>query len=192
MKKLTILCDLDEIAACLLDKWLGEYNEDNNDNVTVSKLTSYKIHAHVKIGEDIYKYIDKDEFFSDLKPMPGAVDALTSLANDGHNVVFASAHFNADSAKSKIKWVKKHFGFSHDKVILIHQKFMLRGDVFIDDSPHKIKDYREAWPHAQILTISYPFNQSVRGIVDLMADDYANPVAAWASILTYIRELSKT
>ena len=155
MKKLTILCDLDEIAACLLDKWLGEYNEDNNDNVTVSKLTSYKIHAHVKIGEDIYKYIDKDEFFSDLKPMPGAVDALTSLANDGHNVVFASAHFNADS-------------------------------------PHKIKDYREAWPHAKILTISYPFNQSVRGIVDLMADDYANPVAAWASILTYIRELSKT
>jgi hypothetical protein len=115
------------------------------------------------------------------------------MARDGHDVVFASAHSrNDDSARAKISWARRHFGFSRKQVILIHPKAMLRGDVFIDDSPLKLASYREAWPQAKLVTISYPFNQISRGIVDLMADDHTNPAAAWAKISAYIREISNT
>jgi 5'(3')-deoxyribonucleotidase len=62
MKKLTIISDLDEIAAGLLVKWIGRYNADHDDDVTIDDVVTHELHAHVKIGKDIYKYIDEDGF----------------------------------------------------------------------------------------------------------------------------------
>jgi 5'-nucleotidase len=192
MKKLTIYSDMDGIFTDLLKKWLDRYNEDHNDDLAVADIKD-EIHKHVKpeVGTKIYDYIKEPGFFDDLEPIPGSLKALRALSMEGHNVFIATAHAdNPQCASAKIRWVQEKLGFSRKQVILIHAKHLLRGDVFIDDTPKKLIAYKEAWPKAKVLTIAYPYNAKVSDIVDLRAESYAKPEAAWDEITQYIRELA--
>ena len=57
-EKLTILVDMDSIAADLQEKWYGAYNKRYNDTITVDDILSWDTHKYVKpeCGKKIYKY----------------------------------------------------------------------------------------------------------------------------------------
>jgi 5'(3')-deoxyribonucleotidase len=195
MKKLTILCDMDGIITDLLKKWLNRYNDDHGDDLTVADLKEPDIHKAVKpgVGTDMYDYIKEPGFFDDLEPIPGAIKTLTALGMEGHNVFIATAHAdNPQCASAKIRWAQEHLGFSRKQVILIHAKHLLRGDVFIDDTPKKITAYKEAWPDSKVLTIAYPYNEDVAGVADLRAKDWSKPELAWDAMGQYIRDLAES
>ena len=161
--------------------------------MTVADIREPDIHKAVKssVGTDIYNYIKEPGFFDDLEPIAGAVKTLTSLAMEGHDVFIATAHAdNPQCASAKIRWAQEHLGFSRKQVILIHAKHMLRGDVFIDDTPKKLRAYKESWPDARVLTIAYPYNAEVSDVVDLRADDYLKTDSAWKEMGQYIRDLA--
>lgn len=192
MKKLTILCDMDGIITDLMGKWLDRYNGDHKDDLSIADIKG-PIHTAVKkeVGTDIYDYIKEPGFFDDLKAIPGSIKTLTALAMEGHNVMIATAHAdNPQCASAKIRWCQEHLGFSRKQVILIHAKHLLRGDVFIDDTPKKLVAYREAWPDAKVLTIAYPYNEECKDRVDLRAEGYEKPKSAWEEIDQYIRDLA--
>ena len=195
MKKLTILCDMDGIITDLLTKWLNRYNDEHGDDLTIADIKDPQVHKAVKpsVDTDIYRYIEEPDFFDDLKPIPGAIKSLTSLHMEGHDVFIATAHAdNPQCASAKIRWVQEHLGFSRKQVILIHSKHMLKGDVFIDDTPKKLKAYRESWPKAKVLTIAYPYNQAAKKHVDLMAESWDKPKKAWGEITQYIQDLASS
>jgi 5'(3')-deoxyribonucleotidase len=188
MEKLTILCDLDGIVADLLTPWLSRYNADYGDNLTVTDITDWDIHNCVKseCGEKIYDYINEPGFYFNLKPLPGAIDTINSLRNDGHEVVFVTASASAPhTAEEKLRWIEKHFGMSRRDVFIGHKKHLVKGDVFIDDSPKNLMKYREAWPDALICTIAYPHN--VGSDVDFRAVSCTDTATAWNGILRAIR-----
>lgn len=68
---------------------------------------------------------------------------------------------------------------------------MVKGEIFIDDSPSNIMSYREAWPDSKILSIGYPFNKSVKSAVDLYASEYNKPKKCWNDFYKYINKLSR-
>lgn len=185
MKHLRILCDLDAIVADLTKKWLEHYNRDHSDSVTKEDITSWHMANHVKIGEDVHKYLYEPGFFLDLEPLPGAIESLRAMKESGHHVVIVSApSWPGTSAQDKISWVKKHLPFLNKRDIFLgHHKHMLKGDVFIDDSPTNITAYRKEWgAAARIMTIAHPYNESVKSLVNVFADGYKDTAKAWDTI----------
>lgn len=200
MRKLEILCDMDSIIADLTKKWLEHYNRDFGDNLTHADITKWSMADNVKCTrQEIHNYLYKPEFFLDLEPLPGALEAVESLAKLGHDILIVSApSWPGTSASDKISWAQKHMPFLNKRDIsLMHQKHKLMGDVFIDDSPDNIKLYRQKWGkhkewhQPKIMTIAYPYNESIKGLVDVYADGFQDTKKAWGTILQAIEELSR-
>lgn len=191
MQKLDVLIDMDAIIVALTQKWLGFYNRDHNDTVKVSDLKNWNVSKHVKIGQKINDYLYGPDFFLDVDALEGAIEYVEKIKNLGHNVVIVSSpSWPGNSATDKISWVKKNMPYFNKRdIFLCHHKHMIKGDIFIDDSPDNITLYRQHWPNAKIMTIAYPYNEAVKHLVDVYAEGYADTKTAWATIFKAIDEL---
>ena len=190
---MVILCDLDAIVVDLLAYWLGAYNIIWNDNKTVADVKSWEMHENVKpeCGHKIYGLLNLPKAYKDLRPLPGSLETLQKIHNDGHEIIIVSASANnPKTAADKISWVRKHLPFLSRKNIFIgHKKWLLKGDVFIDDSPENISNYRAHWPKATIMTIAYPYNEIIKDKVDVFAADHSDTENAWSIMYKAINQL---
>jgi 5'-nucleotidase len=77
--------------------------------------------------------------YQEMKPMPGAIEAVRSLIGMRHDVWVATkpptgiAYAYADKAS----WIFEHLPELKRKIVITHDKSLLIGDVLIDDRPHK-------------------------------------------------------
>lgn len=192
MKKLTILCDLDGIIVDLLKAWLDFHNAKYGDNFTKADITEFAMHKCVKPEHrgKIYEFLNLDNCFDDLQPIPGAIEAVNNLIEKGHDfVVLTASAKNPMSAFGKIKWVKKYLGLERQQIIVSSRKELICGDVLIDDSPDNIKAYNKRWPNTPILSIAYPYNAEVSDRC-LCFNDYNNTEKAWAGIVAMIDNMA--
>jgi 5'-nucleotidase len=192
LKRLTILCDMDAIIADLTQKWLDHYNQEHSDAVTKADIKSWHMASNVKIGQSVNDYLYREGFFRDLKPLPGAIPAIVELKKMKHDVIIVSApSWPGTSATDKISWVREHMPFLNKRDIMLgHHKHLLRGDVFIDDSPDNIRQYRNHWPeHNGIMTIAHPYNEEVKELVNVYADGYQDTQKAWGTLLEAVTNM---
>ena len=77
--------------------------------------------------------------YLEMEPIPGALHAVRSLIGMGHDVWLATKPPTGISwaYADKVEWVLKHIPELKRKIIFTHDKSLLRGDVLIDDRPHK-------------------------------------------------------
>lgn len=141
-----ILVDMDEVVARIYPKWLEAYNRDYKDNLVEESITGWNAHLYVKpqCGYNIYNYIARDGFFSDVPVVPGSQEVLNRLYNEGHEIVFVSASpRNSKTATyDKFRWLKRNFPeLDHDAVVFTHRKDLVNGDLLIDDGPHNLEDF---------------------------------------------------
>lgn len=188
----SILCDMDSIVTDLLGDWLKAYNASYGDSLAVEGVVDWDMHKIVKpeCGLKLYDILDQPGFFERLRPLPGAVDGIEMLKSNGHDITFVTAG-KGSHTEQKYAWVKKHFGHiglgSKDIIIAnAAKKKLVRGDVLIDDCPSTCLEYKQAWPGARVLTIAYPYNESVADVVDLRAESHADTESAWEEIVRFI------
>ena len=84
----------------------------------------------------IGKIIDMHpEIFHNSKPMAGAVAAFRQLAQKYEVYILSTAPWdNPESWMAKRLWVEKHLGSeAYKRLILSHNKGLLKGDFLIDD-----------------------------------------------------------
>lgn len=188
-KKKVAIFDLDAILVDLMSAWLGWYNNESGDSLTVDDITTWHIHEHVKpeYKKGIYGFFRPPERYGrEVQPIPGAADGLQKLHDRGVDIIIATATAGR-TAEQKYVLIDKVAPWLHqDHVFIGARKELLRGDFFIDDGPHNIEAYRNAWPDAHILTISYPYNQNCRFKVNLMADGHKDFEGAWHKIVEHI------
>lgn len=114
-----------------------------------------------KVGEDIKKEYEHDEngkqhyddipgLFALMEPMPGAVDAVEKLKGAFDLYILSTAPWNNPSSWSdKLLWVKKYFGDTFKKrLILTHHKNLCLqpGAYLIDDRPrHGADQFGDHW-----------------------------------------------
>jgi 5'(3')-deoxyribonucleotidase len=186
MRKLEILCDLDSVVADLMTDWLFLYNQEYADNLTVDRITEWDTHLFTKeaCGERIYSYLTAD-LFSRLNPLPGAVEAVTTIA-DKHTVHFITAA-PVGTADAKVAWVEKYFPHLKHNVFTGKHKWKLRGDVLIDDYDENILNYKFYNPNAKTILMGYPYNEKSHQheSVDFVVDG-SKPKEAWSDIISYI------
>jgi len=88
--------------------------------------------------------------FSKIEPIPGAIEAVKTLINEGHDVFIASTApwANPEAWKHKRLWIEKYLPELEKKVFLTHRKDLLIGDMLIDDSDYRGQpDFKGQWLH---------------------------------------------
>ena len=90
--------------------------------------------------------------FALMDPMPGAVQAVHTLARSGKfdMYILSTAPWKNPSAwADKVQWVTRHFDdVFHKRLIISHHKNLCHGDYLIDDrDKHGAKDFEGEWIH---------------------------------------------
>ena len=139
-KKLTILCDIDEVINDLIAQILLRYNEKYKDALCVDDITEYNVDLFTKPEcENIFKEFCNEELISNLNPTDGAVETVTELMKR-HNFYFVTSTF-PDNVSSKNKWLKRHFPLYTEKMLIVTlDKSIIKGDVMIDDYENNLHD----------------------------------------------------
>jgi len=77
-------------------------------------------------------------FFENLEPIDGAIDAFKQLSEKYDCYFLSTAPWsNINAPSEKRVWVEKHLGdYAFKKLILSHNKGLLKGEFLIDDRPH--------------------------------------------------------
>ena len=136
--------DLDDTINNLVDVWLGYYNLEYNDNLTIKDIKSWDIDKYVKCGMDIYKYLGNEELFKVLSIKDNAANIIEKII-EKHEVyiVTANASYNFGVCDDKIAFIKKFLPFFPVKnVIFINNKSLLDLDILIDDGLHNFKEFK--------------------------------------------------
>ncbi len=81
------------------------------------------------------RYDEVPGIFGLMVPMHEAVASYRALAKDHDVFILSTAPWGNPSAWSdKLAWVKEHLGdVAHKRLILTHHKYLVQGDVLIDD-----------------------------------------------------------
>lgn len=101
-------------------------------------------------------------FFLQMKPIPGALEALKDMEQRGHTVfIVSSPSISGNSCHSeKSEWVKQHLGEKWARrLVLTKDKTIVIGDFLIDDKPYitgRIKN--PLWKH---ITYKQPYNDNI-------------------------------
>lgn len=140
------------------------------DNVLVdfqSGLDQFSNEEKVKYADDGTSkphYDDIPGFFSKMKPMPGAIEAVNELAEKYDCYILTTAPWNNPTAlQDKLDWIKRYFPRTfHKRVIFTHQKNLCfqPGAYLIDDrTAHGISKFGDH--HIQFGTEKFSKWQSV-------------------------------
>lgn len=161
--------DLDGVLADLLTPWLEAYNKDFNDTLTPQDITDWNIRKFVKpeAHKTIYKYINKENFYKNVKPVDYYRDMLYSMLDEGVEVgICTSCNNNVTMMAEKLKWIKKHLPrVDRNNIMFVNNKGRARGDVLIDDKPENIADFLKANKDAMGWLVDSPYNKESRNIL---------------------------
>lgn len=191
-----IIFDQDSILANLSKDWYALYNKIHGDDLTVDKVLKWEVHEFTKSGNfDVYKLLNTPGLYRNLEPIPGAIEAVKAVfeavdkdGNKRFDVSIISAVEADFNFAEKRQWLEEHLPFLKKRQIgFYHEKQRITTDIFVDDSPANIKAMRARQPLCEILTISYPYNQDVRGLTNLHAESYKDYAGAWKQIRDYLK-----
>ena len=155
---MVILVDMDDTIEYLLDAWLEKANAVYGRSVTREEITSWDVSAAYPglTRQQIYDLVLEDEFWKNVRPIPGAAEALKRFMERGHYVYLVTAT-PYESVRGKMDYhLFRHFPFIEwHQVIITSHKQMLKADILIDDGIHNL----EGGDYAKIL-VDAPYNRA--------------------------------
>ncbi len=154
-----VLVDMDGVAVNLYKVWAEMYNRDYDDNLKCADVTTYNMENHVKpeCGERMTDYLKVKGLYLNAPPYHEAETWLTYLRDMGCTIFFVTAPYLTEYVHwEKLQWVEKHFPWVGQKrVPLVHPKWMVRGDVLIDDYSEHLMDFQ-----GERILMTRPWNKS--------------------------------
>lgn len=138
---MTILVDMDDVLECLVEGWCRLLNEQYGTSVTRDDVKDWNISLAFPelTREQVYAPELEDELWDYVLPMPGADEALHYLMDKGHEIIVVTAT-EYQSLRAKMEKVLfRYFPYlTWDRVIITSRKYLIKGDVLIDDGPHNL------------------------------------------------------
>lgn len=137
---LKIAIDFDETLFPTLEKVLEFYNKTYNANIEMSQITTYSLYDcfDTDTADKLLEFFICKGVYDNLQPYKGAVRAIKTLVERGHEVYIATAS-DTRNMEWKEQLLQKHFPFiPKDNLIRIHNKALLNVDVLVEDSPKNL------------------------------------------------------
>lgn len=165
MSSVRILIDMDGVLADWHGGILSGLKERGINPATALDESRWDLGANDGVRRVIRRIQSEPGFYRNLKPIEGGIEALQHLATIEDvdvRICTTPDDTNPTCASDKIKWVRHHLGDEWTKrIILTHDKTLIRGDILVDDKPEITGDKEPEW--TQIL-FDQPYNRHVVGM----------------------------
>ena len=139
------------------------YNQKFKTNLTIEDITDYDVSKSFPLFEMRGNMTAKDYFFKVRsldcfllsKPYEGVKEAMQKLKDNGHKIVIVTWQFSIKNKSYTLEWLEENH-IPYDDICFTKDKWMIQGDVLIDDNPEFILDEREK---SYKYLIQQPYNQ---------------------------------
>lgn len=154
----TLLLDVDGVVADMMGTLHDVLTERGYQCPKHDEVTCWDFLTLIK-DEDSKAYaqivLSKRWFWASLKPYDGAFRFVDAIRQEGHDVVFLTAPYDncPEWHDARVCWLREHMGASSRDVVVTHEKWRVRGHVFIDDKP----DNAVTWDSEQESMLSIGF-----------------------------------
>ena len=132
---------MDDVLEGLADAWVKYLNLRHGTTVTYDDVTDWNLDKAFPelTKEEVYAPLRERELWETVKPLPGAVEYLKKLVDDGHDVYIVTAT-NYYTVRDKMELVLfKYFPYINwNHVIIAQKKQMIQGDILLDDNPNNL------------------------------------------------------
>ena len=120
------------------------------DGVIVDFASALELQSEETLKEYEGQLDEIPGLFSQMKPMPGALEAVRRLNERYDCYILSTAPWNNPSAWSdKVTWITEHLDdVFHKKMIITHCKHLCKGNYLIDDrDKHGASEFEGEWIH---------------------------------------------
>jgi len=197
MSKLEILVDVDGVLADFTSEVLATLHNINGINYTIDMVDQWHIEKALDLDRDDWaecvNHIQSPGFARNLKPYPGAIEAVKKLA-EYHEVCFVTADWRGSPTWvfDRNHWLTDHFGPLGKKVVHTSHKYRVCGNVLIEDKPANIHQWAPRQKGSAIL-FDRPYNRSYtddQGVFKIEGNvHYMTRVHDWEEALEAINKV---
>jgi 5'(3')-deoxyribonucleotidase len=163
MIAMRLLIDMDGVIADFLGHWCHVFNTRYQRNIQPTLIRTWRMDESVpdSTREACEDLIWEPGFFLHPRPIPGAIEAIERLHQAGHEIVFVTSCLAGHT--DKLTWLKRHFNFPI-RVVFTSEKYLVKGDVLIDDYPVNLTQWQAEWPDGLALCFAAPYNEQWQGV----------------------------
>ena len=168
--------DMDGVIADFNAGWTWRYNRDFPGAVDRA-LTAADVVAW-DAPVDLTHFSSMDEFWSwtetcaegrslfhGLEPYPGALEGMTALHSDGHQIVIVTTK-PAFAIDDTYDWLDR-FQVPTGEIHILDDKTRAECDVYLEDAVHNLEALVGAHPGATVCRFVRPWNDPVAGTLDV-------------------------
>ena len=142
---MTIFVDMDEVIADTYQAHIDLYNQEFNANFTKDDCHGKDFWEVVPEAhqQSVRGHARREGYFRKLKVIPHSQEVLKALSSKYEVFIASAAMQFPNSLREKSDWLDEHFPFiTWQHRILCGEKYILNGDVLIDDRSYHVKKFR--------------------------------------------------
>lgn len=166
-----MLVDMDNTIVDWDGEFIRRYSEaSGQDPLVVEKLVrnreKFEIEENFQASEraQVMEVIASPGFYESLEPLPGAVEALHKMVDEGVDVKLVTAPHPlcaGSCAREKFISVERLLGPEFlERMIITRDKTQVQGDLLVDDKPRVSGSRTPSWKH---VLFSQSYNQGMEG-----------------------------
>lgn len=154
-----ILIDVDGVTADLVTAVYEAIDSDKDPKSLRQwdflELLSKEQESHAR------ELMNSPDFWSGLPVIDGAKRAIKHLKDFGHQIVWVTSPWESCLGweTARRNWIRNNFG--DDDIVITRDKGHIQGDVFIDDKPQNVEEWKKANPQGKALLFDAPHNREV-------------------------------
>lgn len=194
-KNFRILIDMDDTITNFLEEVINEYNKTYGTSHSIDEVTEWVIPSSFEYG--LFSVLELTNILTMITPKLDSIEYINKWIDEGYDVFIVSDCCNRyQSYRDKLKWLKTYipkFDLSH--FIPCKEKYVISGDVLIDDNLDNLEKWSLHNPYGMDLLMTAQHNKGIqdeRRIYSFEeADDLIKTMQLLMSLGTEIKALEK-
>jgi uncharacterized HAD superfamily protein len=154
---------MDGVLRNMNAKMIELYNQKFKTDLTLEDITDYDVSKSFPLFEmrgnmsaiDFFFHKNAKKVFYLSEPYDGVENAMQKLKDNGHKIVIVTWQFSNINKKLTLDWLDA-LSIPYDDICFTKDKWMVQGDVLIDDNPEFILDERD---RSYKYLVQQPYNQ---------------------------------
>lgn len=170
----TVLLDCDGPLACFTEAYLGAFTRETGLQASTNDVDRWDIHecaffarganklgiTTAKLRARVDAHVKVRGFCSDIRPQPGAKDIVAAISSMAAVYVVTSPWYSSPTwMYERTQWLYDHFRIPARNVIHTSAKYMVPGDVLVDDRGSHVREWADAWPKGLGILFDMHHNQ---------------------------------
>ena len=171
LSQMRIGVDLDGVVANFTKGWTKYYEEEFGKKILEDDIQSWGLSeplTHFKEDLDFWKWakdINGSSIFRNLEVYENSVETLNELSKSGHDIVIISSK-PWWSIHDTLMWLGEN-KIPTKEIHFIEDKWTIDCEVYIDDAPYQLENYKENTVDKKIIRFVRSYNKPLDGVYDI-------------------------